>query len=156
MIKWQPWDVQQEVQLFLAKKKKKNVYWLLSIQMCGCMMSINKTMQVLLLCSCSKVPRVQEEFKEVWRRCKPSWRKEGRRRPSELENERVGAKFPLATKIWEGGQESDASLSSSSLQLLVLRSWWTLGGENVLWNCASHMTAASISIVLYPAAAEPT
>jgi len=84
----------------------------MSIQMCECMMSVSKTMQVLLLCSCSKVPGVQAEFKEVWRRCKPSWRKEGRRPPSKLENERVRAKFPLATKLWEGGQESDAFLSS--------------------------------------------
>lgn len=54
--------MQQEVQLFLAiqkKKKRKNLYWLpsMSIQMCECMMSVNKTMQVLLLCSCSQSAR---------------------------------------------------------------------------------------------------
>lgn len=61
--------------------------------MCECEMSANKTMQVALA---AKMTGVQVEFKEVWRRCKSSWRKEGRRRPSELKNERVGAKFPLA------------------------------------------------------------
>ncbi len=37
----------------------KNIYWLhfTSIQMCECKRSANKTMQVLLLCSCSKSGR---------------------------------------------------------------------------------------------------
>lgn len=100
----------------------------------------------------SNVPGVQPEFRQGCRRRKSSWGKEAMWNPSK--RERRSRVSPRATNTREGGAEGTTYLSSTGFQLLVLQSSWCcatlprLGGEDVLWNGASHMPAASISIVL--------
>ncbi len=96
LIKWQPWDVQQEVQLFLVLQKIFTGFPSWASRCVNARGALTKQCRFYCCALAAKVAGVQAEFKEVWRRCKSSWRKEGRRRPSELENERVGAKFPKA------------------------------------------------------------